>query len=184
MFWTHQIFAQSTEVSFEFSSGFVAPFEGHWETPQLNIENGRIRIFCGFDYVRYDKVPVKNLESQKYAAWMNSGFFGVGYILRKSDFEFIPHAAFFAGTGFVKVKNELNQNSCSSCLTNNSSATYYSGREYFGLRLGGSVLYALSNDIKAGVSMVFYPLIQLSYNDRPHKPGALQLSLSYTFFHQ
>ena len=175
---------QQTKLSIEFASGVVIPFTGHWETAQLMLEDNHIRFFGGFDYARYDKINIQYLQSYKYAAWVNYGFFGAGYILRRRKLELTPSLAFFIGSGFSKLAKEVNASNCSGCSSNQPNAFYYAGRLAYGARFAFNLQYPLLQRFKGGLTAVYYPLMIADNGGKTKKPGALQLNLSYTFFRQ
>ncbi|MBI1268635.1 MAG: hypothetical protein GC193_14535 [Cryomorphaceae bacterium] len=175
---------QQTKLSFEFASGTVIPFSGHWETAQLTLEDDHIRFIGGFDYARYDKINIQYLQSYKYAAWVNYGFFGAGYILRRRKLELTPSLAFFIGNGFSKLVKEINASNCSGCSSNQPNAFYYAGRLAYGARLALNLQYPLLQKLDGGLSAVYYPVMIADYGGKTQKPATLQLSLAYTLWRQ
>ena len=175
---------QHTKLNVEIASGVVFPFAGHWETVQLIVEDDHIRFFGGFDYARYDKINIQYLQSYKYAAWVNYGFFGAGYILRRRKLELTPSLAFFIGNGFSKLAKEVNESNCSGCSSNQPNAFYYAGRLAYGARFAFNLQYPLLQRFKGGLTAVYYPVMIADYGGKTKKPSALQLSLSCTLWRE
>jgi hypothetical protein len=138
----------------------------------------------GFDYARYDKVNIQYLEARKYAAWLNNGFAGVGYVLRKGKLEITPSASLFAGAGFIKILEDVDEIDCSGCSANQPSAAFYVWRVTRGIRFGLHTSYMLTPRLRGGVAGVFYPALFSDYNSRGRMAGALQLSLAYTLWRE
>ena len=176
--------AQEPKVSFELASGVVIPFTGHWETAQFNVEANRIRLMFGFDYARYDKVNIQYLEARKYAAWLNNGFAGVGYVMRKGKVEITPSASLFAGAGFIKTLVHVEEILCYSCSANQPPAAFYVWRITRGFRFGIQTSYMLTPRLRAGVTGVFVPAFFTSYGYHGRMTGALQLSLACTLWRE
>ena len=176
--------AQEPKVSFELASGVVIPFTGHWETAQFNVEANRIRLMFGFDYARYDKVNIQYLEARKYAAWLNNGFAGVGYVMRKGKVEITPSASLFAGAGFIKTLVDVDETTCSGCSANQPPAAFYVWRITRGFRFGLQTSYMLTPRLRAGIAGVLYPALFADYESRGRMAGAVQLSAALTLWRE
>jgi hypothetical protein len=184
MFLSFSAAAQEPKVSFELASGVVIPFTGHWETAQFNVEANRIRLMFGFDYARYDKVNIQYLEARKYAAWLNNGFAGVGYVMQKGRVEITPSASLFAGAGFIKMHIDNDLILCSGCSENQPPAAFYVWRITRGFRFGLQTSYMFTPRLRAGVAGVFYPFLLADFEYSGRMAGAVQVSAALTLWRE